>query len=189
MSRRTLDGSKQLTNGLAYVRPPSLRRGILQPNAESFRESRHREVTVTGRHFPRFCGCTYLNSALLSGSMLSCRLSDRQNFPSEGLPRPFRDEYGKTVYAPVIPTCRRLPRPSFSGLIPVVPASFRLSQLHSGCPSFIPAVPFSLLPPVFPRTLPAPGIHPARTHPVLWLLPLPDCRSGLLHPRHLNLVA
>lgn len=36
------------------------RAGILQSNAETFRVVRHREVTVTGGHFPRFCDCSYL---------------------------------------------------------------------------------------------------------------------------------
>ena len=54
--------------GNPHVRPPFLRRGIF----------RDREVTVTGRHFPRFCDRSYLHSALLSGSMLSCRLSGKR---------------------------------------------------------------------------------------------------------------
>ena len=64
--------------GNPHVRPPFLRRGILQPNAETFGGVRDREVTVTGRHFPRFCDRSYLHSALLSGSMLSCRLSGKR---------------------------------------------------------------------------------------------------------------
>lgn len=58
------------------------RAGILQSNAETFRVVRHREVTVTGGHFPRFCDCSYLFPHSYRVQRFMFRSTDLQPLPA-----------------------------------------------------------------------------------------------------------